>query len=199
MPEDHTAIVQVLVPVGMLGGGIPPGTVERGIELGADVIAIDGGSTDSGPHYLGTATAKTARTAVHRDLAAVLPLAHAARIPVVIGSCGTAGTDAGVDWVYDIAAEIADTEGFTLQVARITSEQDPDLLEKFLADDRIHPLDPAGPLDLSTLHRCSHIVGLMGHEPIADALTGGADLVLAGRATDTALTAAPVSASAIGS
>ncbi len=33
---------------GMLGGGFPPATIERGIALGADVIAIDGGSTDSG-------------------------------------------------------------------------------------------------------------------------------------------------------
>jgi hypothetical protein len=52
----------------MLGGGFPAASVERGIALGADVIAVDGGSTDSGPHYLGTATAKTAWAAVARDL-----------------------------------------------------------------------------------------------------------------------------------
>ncbi|CAN5489233.1 acyclic terpene utilization AtuA family protein [soil metagenome] len=191
MPElTSTSTVRVLVPVGMLGGGIPAGTVERGIELGADIVAIDGGSTDSGPHYLGTATAKTARTAVHRDLAAVLPLARAAGIPVVIGSCGTAGTDAGVEWVHDIAADIARGEGLALRVARIYSEQDPQHLAQALVDRRIRPLDPAGPLEVATLRRCSHIVGLMGHEPIADALASGADLVLAGRATDTALTAA---------
>ena len=91
----------------MLGGGIPAGTVERGIALGVDIIAIDGGSTDSGPHYLGTATAKTARSAVARDLQAVVPAAAAAGIPVVIGSCGTAGTDAGVDWVHDCASRVS--------------------------------------------------------------------------------------------
>src|SRR4029077_10977736 len=90
---SRAATVKVLVPTGMLGGGFPASTVERGIALGADIIAIDGGSTDSGPHYLGTATAKTARAAVARDLHAVLPAAAAAGIPVVIGSCGTAGTD----------------------------------------------------------------------------------------------------------
>jgi len=36
----------------MLGGGFPAETITRGIALGADIIAIDGGSTDSGPHYL---------------------------------------------------------------------------------------------------------------------------------------------------
>jgi len=34
------------VPVGMLGGGFSSQTVTRGIELGVDVIAVDGGSTD---------------------------------------------------------------------------------------------------------------------------------------------------------
>jgi hypothetical protein len=40
------------------------------------------------------------------------------------------------------------------------------------------------------VRRCEHVVGLMGPEPIAEALRGGADVVLAGRATDTALLAA---------
>jgi hypothetical protein len=182
--------VRVLVPTGMLGGGFPAATVRRGIALGADVIAVDGGSTDSGPHYLGTATAKTARAAVGSDLRAILAPARAAGVPVVIGSCGTAGTDAGVDWVYDIAADIIADEHLHLRVARIYSEQGAPRLERLLADGRIHPLEPAGPLTPETLRRCSHIVGLMGHEPIAEALTRGADLVLAGRATDTALTAA---------
>ncbi len=166
--------VRILVPTGMLGGGFPPATVQRGIALGADLIAVDGGSTDSGPHYLGTATAKTARNAVASDLQAILAPAHAAGIPIVIGSCGTSGTDSGVEWVHDIAAEVAAAEGVSLRVARIYSEQEVS----------------AGGLAPETLRRCSHIVGLMGHEPIATALARGADLVLAGRATDTALSAA---------
>ena len=182
--------VRVLVPVGMLGGGFPPETIIRGLALGADLVAVDGGSTDSGPHYLGTATAKTSRGAVARDLRAILPAAHAAGVPVVIGSCGTAGTDAGVEWVYDIAWEIARDARLPLTVARIYSEQDPAYLKDRFERGQIRPLDPADQLDPSVLGSCSHIVGLMGHEPIAAALAGGADLVLAGRATDTALVAA---------
>ncbi len=53
----------------MLGGGFPAHTVARGIALGADVIAVDGGSTDSGPYYLGTGTPKTTDEAVEHDLA----------------------------------------------------------------------------------------------------------------------------------
>jgi hypothetical protein len=182
--------VRVLVPVGMLGGGFPADSVGRAKELGADVIAVDGGSTDSGPHYLGAAVAKTARAAVARDLRLILLAAREAGIPVIVGSCGTSGTDAGVDWVYDIATEIARTERVPLKVARIYSEQSAERLLPLLQAGRIRPLPPAGPLTASTLLRCSHIVGVLGHEPIADALAAGADLVLAGRATDTALIAA---------
>ena len=182
--------VRVLVPVGMIGGGFSAGTVRRGIELGADVIAVDGGSTDSGPHYLGTATAKTAEAAVRRDLRILLRAAHEAGIPVIVGSCGTSGTDAGVDWMHGIAEQIAAEDDLRMRVTRIYSEQNRDHLETMRAGGRIQPLPPAGPLDAGTLSRCSHIVGLMGHEPIADALRGGAEVVLAGRATDTALTAA---------
>jgi len=49
MSRDARSI-SVIFPTGMLGGGFPAETIERGIELGADAIAVDGGSTDSGPY-----------------------------------------------------------------------------------------------------------------------------------------------------
>jgi len=185
-----TQLVRVLMPVGMLGGGFPATTIARGIELGADVIAVDGGSTDSGPHYLGTATAKTARAAVARDLRLILAGAKRAGIPVIVGSCGTSGTDTGVDWVHGIVSEVAAELGHSFRVARVYAEQRAEDLARLLQAGRIHPLEPALPLDAALLGRCTHIVGLMGHEPIAAALACGAEVVLAGRATDTALTAA---------
>ena len=121
--------VRVLVPVGMLGGGFPAASIDRGIELGAELIAVDAGSTDSGPHYLGTGTPKTARAAVARDLSVIIPASHRAGIPVVIGSCGTSGTDSGVDWVREIAAEVALDAGISLEVACIYSELDATALE----------------------------------------------------------------------
>ena len=179
--------VRVLTPTGMLGGGFPPETVTRGLALGADVIAVDGGSTDSGPYYLGPGTAKTAAAAVTRDLRLLLRAAASAGIPLIVGSCGTSGTDSGVDWVAGIARTILAEEGLDLRIATIYSEQ-PAAPKEHL--DRIHPLPPAGELDAATLESCRHIVGMMGHEPIAEALAAGADVVLAGRATDTALAAA---------
>ena len=178
--------VRVLTPTGMLGAGFPPETVTRGLELGADVIAVDGGSTDSGPYYLGSGTAKTAAAAVAQDLRLLLRAAASARIPLIVGSCGTSGTDSGVDWVAGIAREILAAEGLDLRIAVIYSEQQAAGLDI----ERIRPLPPSGPLDPATLESCTHIVGMMGHEPIVAALEGGADVVLAGRATDTAIAAA---------
>jgi hypothetical protein len=183
-------VTRVLVPVGMLGGGFSPQTVTRGIELGADVIAVDGGSTDSGPYYLGAAQPKTTEAAVARDLHVLLAAGQAAHIPLVVGSCGTGGTDRGVDWIAGIVHQLAADTGLRPRVARLYSEQRADAMIQKLRAGRVASLEPAGPLDDDTLLRCTHIVGLMGHEPIAATLQQGADVVLAGRATDTALIAA---------
>lgn len=184
---DHQGTARVLVPTGMLGGGFDPETVNRGIELGANVIAVDGGSTDSGPHYLGRATAKTAAAAVSRDMAILVKAAKSAGIPLIVGSCGTSGSDAGVDWISAMVATIAKDLGTEITVARIYSEQQPSDIVRYLRQGRVKALAPAGELDEATVERCSHIVGLMGHEPIAEAVLAGADVVLAGRSTDTAV------------
>jgi hypothetical protein len=182
--------VRILVPTGMLGAGFPPETVARGLALGADVIAVDGGSTDSGPYYLGSGTAKTAAAAVARDLRVLLRAAATAGIPLIVGSCGTSGTDSGVDWVAGITRDVLAEEGLALRVATIYSQQRAADLKAHLDKGRVHPLPPAGDLDPETLEGCRHIVAMMGHEPIEAALAGGADVVLAGRATDTAVAAA---------
>lgn len=190
MDSEPVESVRVLTPSGMLGAGWDHATVERGIALGADVISVDGGSTDSGPYYLGAATPKTTAKAVARDLRSLLTAAAGAGIPVIVGSCGTGGTDRGVDWVAGIAAEVMAEEGLDLEVARIYSEQRAADLKEHLAAGRIHALPPLGELRAETLESCTHIVGAMGHEPIVAALRAGAQVVFAGRATDTALAAA---------
>ncbi|WP_217651186.1 acyclic terpene utilization AtuA family protein [Geodermatophilus nigrescens] len=182
--------VRVLVPSGMLGSGFDPAAIERGLAMGADAITVDGGSTDSGPHYLGSGTPKTTAAAVARDLRYLLRAAATARIPLIVGSCGTSGTDSGVDWVAGIAATVLREEELDLTVARVYSEQDAADLKERLNEGRISPLPPLGELDADTLESCTHVVGVMGHEPIVAALEAGADVVLAGRATDTALAAA---------
>ncbi len=86
-----TAKTTVLVPVGSLGVGVRVEEVQRGIAAGANVIALDAGSTDSGAAYLATGVAKYNREAVKRDLRILMAAQAEARIPLLIGSCGQSG------------------------------------------------------------------------------------------------------------
>jgi hypothetical protein len=184
------ARVGVVFPSGMLGSGFTPESVWRGIELGATAIAIDGGSTDSGPFYLGAGKSKSSAAAVEQDLRILLKASRAARIPLIVGSCATSGTDAGVDWVADIALAIAADECLSFRLAKIYSELTPATVVDAIAAGRVRGLPPMGELDPDTVASCRHIVALMGHAPMVAALDAGADVILAGRATDTAMVAA---------
>ena len=93
MPNRLTDTVDVLVPTGALGIGVKESDVAAGIAAGAHAIACDAGSTDSGPAYLATGRAKYSRDAVKHDLAILMRAQARAGIPLLIGSCGTSGSD----------------------------------------------------------------------------------------------------------
>lgn len=190
MTQRSEADVGVIVPVGMLGAGVKLEDLLAGVARGAKAIACDSGSTDSGPSYLARGVSKMNREAIKGDLLLLMRVAHEAAIPLLIGSCGTAGTDFGVDWTRDIAIEAAGELGVSPRIACLYSEQSADELKRRNAQGRIHPLPPLGALDDATLEACSHIVALMGPEPYIAALQAGADIVLGGRTTDTAVLAA---------
>ena len=180
----------VLVPSGMLGAGVGREHIRYGIAAGAHAIAVDSGSTDSGPSYLARGVSKMNRESLKRDLEILMDEAHRAKIPLLVGTCGTSGTDAGVDWTRDIVIEVAGELGITPKIACLYSEQKPaDLIEKNQKG-KITPLAPLGPISDDDLASCAHIVALMGPEPYIAAIQGGADIVLGGRTTDTAVLAA---------
>jgi hypothetical protein len=185
MPE-----VRVLSATGMLGSGFLESSFDRGLALKPHVIACDAGSTDGGPAYLGAGTPYFGPDATGRDLRLMLRGALATGAPMVVGSCGFGGGDAGLEGVRDIVLDIAREEGLHFKLALIRSEQDKGYLQHRLSEGRILPLHPAPHLDAGVIDRSSHIVGAMGHEPIANAVEAGAQVVLAGRATDTSLFAA---------
>ena len=164
--------------------------MEHGIAMGTTTITIDAGSTDSGPYYLGAGVAKTSDSAVARDLRILLAAARENRIPLIVGSCGTSGTDAGVDQVAAIAERIAAEDRLSFRMARIYSELRPETVVAAIGQGRVRALPPSGELSPGAARSCSHIVALMGHAPIAAALESGAEVVLAGRATDTSMVAA---------
>ncbi|MES2979872.1 MAG: acyclic terpene utilization AtuA family protein [Pseudomonadota bacterium] len=188
MKDTHRT--SILVPIGALGLGIQEADVERGLAIGAHAIACDAGSTDSGPAYLATGKAKYSRAAVKADLAILMRAQHRAGIPLLVGSCGTSGCDQALDWTRDIALEIAAEEGLKPRIALLYSEQDPQLMARLCAEGRISPLAPMKGADPQAFLTCDHIVALMGPEPYIAALKSGADIVLGGRTTDTAVLAA---------
>ncbi len=175
---------------GLGGGKVVAKALDEAMAMKPHFIACDAGTTDSGPFSLGSGRSNYPREAVKRDLEIILSAARRAGIPVLIGSSGTAGIDAQVDWVVDIANEIATEHQFKVKTAAIHSEQSPEYLKGLLRESRIKPLDPAPHLDESLLDRTSHVVGMMGVEPLQKALAQGADLVIAGRCSDSALFAA---------
>lgn len=183
-------IVSVLVPTGALGAGVRESDVSAGIAAGAHAIACDAGSTDSGPAYLATGKSKYARDSIKADLAILMQAQAAAGIPLLIGSCGTSGCDAALDWTRDIAIEIAREHGLRPRIALLYSEQRPEDMEDLALAGRIAPLPPLAGVDPGIFLGCDRIVALMGPEPYIAALKGGADIVLGGRTTDTAVIAA---------
>lgn len=190
MTQTQTHTCNVIVPVGAIGAGVREEDVQRGMSMGAHAIACDAGSTDSGPAYLATGKSKYSRDAVKADLAILMRAQAAGGIPLLIGSCGTSGCDMALDWMHDIAVEIARESGLTPRIALLYSEQNRALLEQRAVDGGILPLAPVEDLVAGVFAACDHVVALMGPEPYIEALRGGADIVLGGRTTDTAVIAA---------
>ena len=206
-PADST---RVLVPSGVLGLGFDREALARGVALAPDIIAIDGGSTDSGPCYLGTATSKYSQAVVAGEWQELLEARHAAGVPLVIGSAGTCGTDNQVDALLEITRDWAERRGVAVRVATIRTQQDASTLIAAHRRGALHPLSTTAPVKaggrdgerdgardgaqdealVDTLAACTHIVALAGAEAFIEALREGADVVIAGRATDTALIAA---------
>ena len=182
--------VAVIVPSGMLGAGLKAEHVQHGIRRGARAIACDSGSTDSGPSYLARGVSKMNREAVKRDLEILIKAAAGAGIPLLVGTCGTAGSDAGVDWTAEIAVEVARERRLQPRIALLYSEQSVETLKRKLAWGLTRPLAPSGALTDELLDSCDRIVALMGPEPYIAALRQGATIVLGGRTTDPAVLAA---------
>ena len=183
-------MVKVLIPSGALGLNYDAQALQRGIDARPDIIAIDGGSTDSGPSYLGRGVSKYARASIKLEWAGLMAAAAEAGCPLVIGTAGTCGADSAVDWMLDITREIAAEQGTHPRIAVLRSGQDPAQIAQAWQEDRITPLPGAPEIDAEGIRACTNIVALAGAEQVAAALDTGADIILCGRTTDTAIIAA---------
>ena len=159
-------MVKVLVPSGALGLNYDAEALRRGIAAKPDIIAIDGGSTDSGPAYLGRGVSKYARSSTKLEWAGLMEARAEAGVPLVIGTAGTCGADSAVDWMLDITREIASEQGRPIKIAVLRSGQTTEAMADAFAAGRITPLGNAPEIDAESIRQCSNIVALAGAEQI---------------------------------
>lgn len=182
--------IRVLSPTAILGYGFPFDSFQAGVARKPDVIAVDAGSTDPGPYYLGAGISFTDRLAVLRDLKIILKAGRELKIPVLIGSAGGSGAEPHLNWCLEIIREIAATEGLSFKLAIIHGEISKETVLQAFDHGLISPLTPGVTLGRQDISDSTHIAGQMGIEPFIRALEAGADVVLAGRAYDPAVFAA---------
>ncbi len=182
---------RILSTTAILGYGFPKESFEEGMKRKPDLIAVDAGSTDPGPFYLGEGVSFTDRGAVKRDLEIMITTGIKENIPVVIGTAGGSGAKPHLEWCADIIREIAKEHDLHFKMAMIHADMDKEEMKKALAEGKISPLDPAPQLTAEDIDATTNIVGQMGIEPIMKALDSGVQVVLAGRAYDPTVFAAP--------
>jgi hypothetical protein len=176
--------LRVLTPTGTLGYGFGQAALERGLAIGPDVIAVDAGSTDPGPHYLGSGETLVSRISIKRELKDLIIAARKRNIPLVVGSAGGAGASKHVDQTVAIVREIARENALSFKLAYIYADIPIDRAKQALAAGEIDRFEASFDLTEELLDQTTTLVAQMGYEPIAEALREGADVVIAGRSCD---------------
>lgn len=182
--------VRILAPTGCLGGGFWTDALERGMSMKPDVIAVDAGSTDPGPSFLGTGLPMMSNRLIKKEIAALLPAARKAGIPFIIGSSNGAGTNAGVDNVVSIVKEVARENGLHFKLAKIYSDVPKERVISAIDAGEIRDFEAGLPLRTEDVRASTGLVGQMGDEPFREALDQGADVIVAGRSCDDSAIAA---------
>jgi hypothetical protein len=182
--------LRVLSASGQLGYGIPVASFERGMARQPHVVGADMGSIDPGPFYLATGEMAAPAAMVRRDLRLVLEASLKAGIPLIIGSAGTAGAGPQLERVAALLREIGAELGLPFRLATIASDIPAQVVVDALAQGRLSPIGPMPTPSVEDVQACGHIVGQCGLETVQRALETDPDVVLAGRACDTAIFAA---------
>ena len=175
-------MTRILIPSGALGLGYDKQAMTRAIAAKPDLIAIDGGSTDSGPSYLGRGVSKYSRASTRLEWKGLMEARAEAGVPLVIGTAGTCGTDSAVDWLLEITRDIAAELGQSLKIAVLRSSQQAAIVTTAFNSGKLHPLSPAPDLSAGAITDFTNIVALAGAEQIQAAINTGADIIIAGRA-----------------
>lgn len=184
MSDKKCKVFKVLSPTAILGYGFPLESFALGMKEKPDLIAVDGGSSDPGPHYLGSGKSFTDREGVKRDLEIMIEAGLSAGIPVVVGTAGGSGAEPHLNWCADIVREIASSHNWSFKIGLISGDVSAQTVKKALRENRISPLDHDITLTEERISQSTHIVAQMGMEPFIKAHEQGCQVILAGRAYD---------------
>jgi len=177
--------IRILSPCGMLGYGFPEQSFLRGMDQEIHGIVVDAGSTDAGPHKLGAGVSIVSKRAAKKDLDIMIAGGVPRGIPIIIGSAGGSGAAKHVNWTLDIIQEILQERNLQANISVIWADFTQEEVVQARREGRIHGLSPnIPPLDEAAIRETNSIVAQMGHEPIVEALRGGADIIVCGRAYD---------------
>jgi hypothetical protein len=182
--------LRILSASGQLGYGLPAAALAEGFARRPHVVGADMGSVDPGPGYLGSGNMGPSASGAKADLAAVLKGARALDIPMIIGSAGTGGAAAHLAATAGMIRELAREMGLHFRLATIAADIPKALVGEAVRRGRVHPLGGMPALTEAVVAEADVIVGQMGTEAFQRALKSGADVILAGRACDTAIFAA---------
>ena len=176
---------------GLLGYGYSEESLKLAFSEKVDYLGVDAGSTDPGPYYLGSGTSFTDRSAVKRDLSLALPKALEHGAPFIIGTAGGAGSALHVAWLREILLEIAAEKELHFKLGIVRSDVTKEYVLEKLDAGRIRNMSEAFPLCREAVEESVRIVSQVGIAPIIELLKEGAQVILCGRACDTAVYAAP--------
>lgn len=172
---------------GQLGYGSPTSAFNAGVARSPDMIGCDMGSIDPGPYYLGSGELATSPKSTRRDLQKVLTAARRLDVPLIIGSAGSAGAAPHLDKTLAIVRDIARENGLHFKLGVLRADISRNTVIAAMRAGRVTPIDDMPTLVGAEIDAASQLVGQMGNEAFKRALLGGADVVIAGRACDTAI------------
>ena len=181
----------VISPTSCMGlVGIHEQAYKKALTFDPDAIAVDAGSLDPGPYYLGAGLPHVPRYKMKEDCRIMMEGLLTNKTTMVMGSAGGSGGHKHIKWHLDIMDEVAKEMGKTFKVAIVDTTLDKEYLKQRVRKERIEGCQHDAILTEEAIDNATEIVAQVGTEALIKALDMNPDIVLAGRACDNACFAA---------
>lgn len=186
--------LKIICPNGHLGfAPIRTASFRLGVEARPHYVAADSGSDDVGPVPLGTDTSTSPLGWQTHDLEQMLLASRELGVPMIIGSSGDTGSNSRVDLYVKIIRELAAKHRLpAFRVGYFYSEVDKEQLRRRMrGGEVVAGLEAHADLTEAELDATDRIVAMADVHPFIELLKQGADVIIGGRSSDSAVFAAP--------